>query len=158
MVNMDNAENAKNAKFFVCEICDFKCCKYSEWVRHTTTRKHKNDNKMVKNGNYFEPKNAEFKCTCGNSYKHQSGLSRHKRACNFEPNKDENFELNNNNNSNMMSSFTISPELIVELIKDNKEMKQIILEQNNTIQSLVVNGITNINNIITFRDLLANIK
>ena len=148
--NADNAKNAKNAKKHYCEICDFKCSKQSNYIVHLNTRKHKNaenDNKMVTNDNCFTPKNAEFKCTCGNSYKHQSGLSRHKRACNFEPNKEEKFESNSNNNSNMMSSFTISPELIVELIKDNKEMKQIILEQNNTIQSLVVNGITNINNI-----------
>ena len=33
----------------------------------------------------------------------------------------------------------------MELIKDNKEMKQIILEQNNTINNLVKNGITNNN-------------
>ena len=150
MVNMDKLKMPKNAEIFVCDFCDFKCSKQSNYIVHLNTRKHKNaenDNKMVTNGNYFEPKNAEFKCTCGNSYKHQSGLSRHKRACNFEPNKDEKIESNSNNNSNMMSSFTISPELIVELIKDNKEMKQIILEQNNTIQSLVVNGITNISNI-----------
>jgi hypothetical protein len=34
----------------------------------------------------------------------------------------------------------------MELIKDNKEMKQIILEQNNTINNLVKNGITNNSN------------
>jgi hypothetical protein len=33
----------------------------------------------------------------------------------------------------------------MELIKDNKEMKQIMLEQNNTIHNLVKNGITNTN-------------
>jgi hypothetical protein len=38
----------------------------------------------------------------------------------------------------------------MELIKDNKEMKQIILEQNNTISNLVKNGVvTNNNNTIT---------
>jgi hypothetical protein len=34
----------------------------------------------------------------------------------------------------------------MELIKDNKEMKQIILEQNNTISNLVKNGIVTNNN------------
>ena len=38
----------------------------------------------------------------------------------------------------------------MELIKDNKEMKQIILEQNKTINNLVKNGITkNSNNTYT---------
>ena len=43
-------------------------------------------------------------------------------------------------------SNMITTELVMELIKDNKEMKQIILEQNNTISSLVKNGISNNNN------------
>ena len=34
----------------------------------------------------------------------------------------------------------------MELIKDNKEMKQIILEQNNTINNLVKNGTNQANN------------
>lgn len=37
----------------------------------------------------------------------------------------------------------ITSELIMELIQDNKEMKQIIMEQNATIHSLVKNGTTN---------------
>jgi hypothetical protein len=44
----------------------------------------------------------------------------------------------------------ITKDLIMELMKDNKEMKQIILDQNNTINNLVKNGIitnnTSINN------------
>ena len=42
----------------------------------------------------------------------------------------------------------ITTELILELIKNNKEMKNIILEQNNTINNLVQNG-TNSNNTTT---------
>jgi hypothetical protein len=40
----------------------------------------------------------------------------------------------------------ITTELVMELIKDNKEMKQIILEQNNTISNLVKNGVSQANN------------
>jgi hypothetical protein len=44
----------------------------------------------------------------------------------------------------------------MELIKDNKDMKQIILEQNNTINNLVKNGITN--NISTNTNCMNNNK
>ncbi len=36
---MENAETPKNA-CFCCNICDFKCIKKSEWIRHVNTIKH----------------------------------------------------------------------------------------------------------------------
>jgi len=52
----------------------------------------------------------------------------------------ENYDVNK---SQDYPTNIITTELVMELIKDNKEMKQIILEQNNTINSIVKNGITN---------------
>jgi hypothetical protein len=42
----------------------------------------------------------------------------------------------------------ITTELVIELIKNNKEMKNIILEQNNTINNLVQKGINSNNTTI----------
>jgi hypothetical protein len=69
-----------------------------------------------------------------------SGLSRHKKKC-------KNVCVDNKQPDNLNATLNlITPELVMELIKDNKEMKQIILEQNNTINNLVKNGInTNVN-------------
>lgn len=146
---MDNAKTANHADKFICELCDFKCSKYSNFVCHINTKKHlmlTNDNPLVTNDNQKMPKNAEYKCNCGNIYKYLSGLSRHKKTCNLtnEPTTEDSFTS---------SKFNfITPELIMELIKDNKEMKQIILEQNSTIleqnstiNNLVKNGISNTN-------------
>jgi excinuclease UvrABC nuclease subunit len=74
MVKMDNENIPKNAvkcPIYYCDICDFKCCKYSNFKTHKTTLKHlknENDNKMVKNGNELTPKmpkNSLFSCSCG---------------------------------------------------------------------------------------------
>ena len=62
---------------------------------------------------------------CNKEFKNRSGLWKHKKNCNNDN--------NNTNNSNIL----ITPQVIMELIKDNKEMKQIILKQNNTINILV---------------------
>jgi len=97
-------------------------------------------NTMITNGNYFVPKNAEYVCKCGNIYKHLSGLSRHKKSCNFDEEIKEQ-QVTTTNPSNI-----ITTELVLELIKDNKEMKQIILEQNHTINNLVKNGTGQISN------------
>jgi hypothetical protein len=136
---MDNAKMPKNATFS-CEICNFKCSKYSNHLCHIKTKKHSqcaNDNKMVTNDNAEVEKNAEYMCKCGNLYKHMSGLSRHKKHCKIEKDSPPSHSSNLN---------FITPELVMELIKDNKEMKHIILEQNNTINNLVKNGTGQITN------------
>jgi hypothetical protein len=77
---------------------------------------------------------------CSKEYKSRNGLWSHKKYCQ----KVKEQQVTTSNPSNI-----ITTELVLELIKDNKEMKQIILEQHNTINNLVKNGtnqITNCNN------------
>ena len=100
MVTNGNKENAENADKYACEKCDFTCSKYSNYVKHLTTRKHGMVTLMVTNGN----KNAESgsgpgvappppitvllqnTCTkCNKRYSHRSGLSRHKKTCIMKP-------------------------------------------------------------------------
>ena len=115
---------------FYCEFCDYECCKKSSWNQHTLTAKH------IKAKNGLMPANKIYACeNCDMTFKHQSSYCRHKKKCektHITPEKPI------NNQSNM-----ITTELVMELIKDNKEMKQIILEQNNTINNLVKNGTNN---------------
>ena len=78
---MGDKKMPNNAEKYYCEICDFKCSKKSNWNIHLSTLKHINGDKMVTNGDKKMPKNAEFECECGNTYKHRQGLSRHKKMC-----------------------------------------------------------------------------
>lgn len=115
---MDNEKMPKNAENFICELCDFKCCKYSNYISHLYTRKHKlaeNDNKMIKNDNQKMPKNAEiFACDCGNTYKYLSGLSRHKKMCKL--------------NKAITEKNISDKDIIMMLIKEHSELKSLILE------------------------------
>ncbi len=133
---MDNKKMLKNAKIFECTSCMFICNKYSNYLCHLKTIKHSrmsNDNEMEINDNNKMPKNADYTCTCGNSYKYMSGLSRHKKHCNAKE---------------LAEISSITPELVMELIKNNKELQQIILEQHNTLNNLVKNGVnTNTNSL-----------
>jgi hypothetical protein len=114
---------------FMCEKCDFKCSKQSDYERHLLTNKHKTQIKP----NDLTPKNAtQYSCKCGKIYKHMSTLCTHKKKC-----------INKAETPN-----GITPELIIELIKNNQEMKNIILEQNNTINNLVQKGINSNNTTI----------
>jgi hypothetical protein len=72
---MDIIIDAKNAKKYICEKCDFKCSKQSDYARHISTAKHQ----MVHNDTQNYAKS--YTCMCGNVYKHSSGLYRHKNSC-----------------------------------------------------------------------------
>jgi len=124
-------KNAEKCHIYHCDMCDFKCSKYSNFNIHKNTLKHlknENDNKMVKNDNDLTPKmlkNTLFTCTCGNVYKHQSGLSRHKKKCGPNP---ENITMTVEEKIPENNQF--STDLIMELLKQNQEFKELIIEQN----------------------------
>ena len=116
---------------FTCDDCNFRCSKLGDWTRHINTKKHK----IIVEQN----KKELFICNnCEKEYQSRNGLWKHKQKC-VKTN-----QINDN----------ITPEIILELIKnnsnlinENSDFKNIIMEQNNTINNLVKNGITN-NNII----------
>jgi hypothetical protein len=130
-----NDKNApKNAEFLTCKCCDFKCCKKSDWDRHNLTLKHKKNDKRMTNDDKITPKTSEkFVCECGKEYKHRQGLWSHKKKCEsaaFPPTESE--QPSNN--------------IIVELLKQNKEFKELIIEQNKQIMELAKEKNTVINN------------
>ena len=59
----------KSAVILLCETCDFKCCKKSDYMRHMTTRKHQKNDKWITLDDKKAQKNAEhFECLCGKKY------------------------------------------------------------------------------------------
>ena len=127
-------KTSKNIKKFFCEVCDFSCCKKGDWNRHILRPKHINLTKSNKNVTEKTSKNISICDVCSKEYKSRNGLWNHKKKCKEEITQP------------IQKSIIITTELVMELIKDNKEMKQIILEQTNTINSLVKNGTNNITN------------
>ncbi len=138
----NNAE--KNADFFVCKNCDFKCSKLSNYLKHKTTRKHfinENGNKMVTNDKISDSDyyTNQYKCDCGNIYKHKSGLSRHKKCC-FQK------EITSDNTTTDNKSELNKDDIILMLMKENSEFKSIILEQQNMMMKVIENGTHNTTN------------
>ena len=131
MATLSNILGAKMSKtsnnILSCDLCNYKCCKKYNFDRHLLSVKHEKQQKMSKN-----EQNEQYHCceNCGKQYMNRTGLWRHKKTCNAQ------------------YSNIITTDIVMELIKDNKEMKQIIMEQNNTINNLVKNGIVT-NNTIT---------
>ena len=128
----------KSSDNFTCGLCDYSTCRKSQYERHLSTDKHKlNANETPLKQNSSES-SAGHQCICGICFNSRTTLWRHKKTCNGS-------NINANTHANAPANM-ITTELIMELIKDNKEMKQIILEQNNTISNLVKNGVSQANN------------
>jgi hypothetical protein len=106
---------------FICDICDFNCCKKGDWKRHITTRKHINRCKIHTMGDIntsttsIQNISSNYICEkCNKLFKSRNGLWKHKQNC---------YEETNNNTQNLMP-------LVLELVKQNTEFKDLLAEQN----------------------------
>ncbi len=138
----------KNAKNIICEVCDFKCCKQSNFDKHIITPKHKNNEKrykmVKKNANETLDETEQIiVCECGNIYKHYSGLWRHKKNCNFKIKENKNVI----EEENITIETNISDKkLMLTLIQQNNELQKQMLEviKNGTYNT--INNTSNSNN------------
>jgi hypothetical protein len=112
---------------YICELCNYTCCKKFNYNRHLLSSRHSESTKL----NGLATKNEQIEQTyccenCGKEYSDRSGLWRHKKKENCV----NNVILNNDDKND---------KLIEYLMKENKEMKDLILE-------IVKNGTHNTNN------------
>lgn len=128
MIENDSTNGQKSTEKFVCESCDYSTSRKSHYMRHLSTDKHKNtenDSKMVvfDSDSDIEVPKKKYSCACGRSYSYDSGYYRHKKTCTYVP----------PSNTSMSEKHL---DLIIELVKDNKEIKDFLLEQNKQIIEL----------------------
>jgi len=108
---------------FHCQPCDYICSKKQHFVQHCLTGKHKRMTDGL-------PKIVSYACSCGNTYKFKQGLSKHKRSCSLE-------------NTMVEPDKTDSPvsmNLILDILKQNQEFKDLIIEQNKQMMEIVKEG------------------
>jgi len=129
----------KTSPKFFCEKCDFKCFTNTDWNRHNTTAKHlKTTNNNEKNLENFKPK---YICNnCENEYNDRAGLWRHKKKC-FEKK-----EIQENNETKITQyENSITPELVIEIIKQNQELQKQNQELQKQMLEVIKNGTNNTN-------------
>ena len=120
----DKYLGAKRATIYRCDSCDFNCIKKYDYERHLSTRKHLKIHED--NGIGAITGKQSYSCDCGNVYKYHSGLSRHKKTCTHTEPTNANTILDN-------------PSLMVELLKQNQEFKQLLVDQNKQMMEMAGN-------------------
>jgi hypothetical protein len=128
----------KGETTFYCICCDYKCCVKFSYDRHLTTSKHINKSQMKQNGTNKEKKEKKEKkennaCNCGVVYYSRTSLWRHKQKCKLkedyeeeEKTSDEIYELK---------------EIMKYLMKENSEMKNMIMTQHISTQNIMIDVI-----------------
>ena len=119
------AKIAKIANKFYCEQCDYNTSNKYDFEKHIKTIKHKTNTLAIETGDLamnLEEKSQDHKFICSNcnkTYKDNSGLWKHKKRC-MPDISNENIDLTDTN-------------VILHLIKQNDDFKQLLLEQSKTI-------------------------
>lgn len=110
----------KSIKKYECKACVFFCGRSCDWERHIITKKHK-----IRTNNRDKLDNS-ISCECGKKYKHASSLWNHKKKCNL-------LICEEINQSKKIDKKEISMGLIKELIKENGDLRNLLVEQNEKI-------------------------
>jgi hypothetical protein len=138
MVTEGTKSCEKVALKFVCEKCDYRTSKKSSFDKHLLTDKHSvsvaGDTKDATCDKKVA-KSCSLICeNCNKTYTSRNGLWKHKKTC-MPTEKETNIT-------------EISPELIMSVLQQNKELQTMLMEQNKTIIELSKNN-TITNNSIT---------
>ena len=126
---------------FVCEICDFVCCKESNMKKHLSTRKHHGNLMETGLSSKKMPKNAavshDYRCVkCDRNFATNSGLWKHKKVCINAVSA-----TNSNENKEEIAKLTA---LITQLMTQNTELiKKIGATTTTTTTTTTTNNTTN---------------
>jgi hypothetical protein len=132
-----NAENPeKEANKYNCFNCDYITSSKKDYNKHLLTAKHRQDNR--KGENPEKEANHEFICNCGKNYKYIQGLYKHKNFCLVKENIHKNLEQQDSNGTiSVNQAFDKAESLIMEIIKENQEFKNLIIEQQKENKELI---------------------
>ena len=121
METLGNKNQQKSASNFYCETCYYNTSRKCNFEDHILSAKHKktlkgNDLETFISKNQQKSAIVKYSCeNCNKEFKTRSGLWKHNKNCICENNKSEN-------------TIDKKDELIDYLMKENKEIKELILE------------------------------
>lgn len=150
--NIEQIEQ-KLSNLFCCKICDYNTTRRLNYDRHILTDKHKKRAMEPKvysmepniEQNEQNEQSTRFICICGKTYTYSRGLSKHKKQCSYQ--SDKNITYKNE------GDFKALTNLVLEVVKQNKELVTLNSEAQKHNQELTnklveMSGTTNNNTLI----------
>ena len=140
METLGNKFGGDSAAKFYCESCDYSTCRKCHFDDHLISLRHCKRKQMETNGNKIVDKTSVH-CniceTCCKEFSSRSGLWKHKQKCNINIKNDSIINTNNNTINGL------TEQLVIELIKQNKELLEIVkngTHNNNSINTTHTNS------------------
>ena len=135
---------------FYCKKCDYTTCKKNDYSKHILTSKHLNDDQKIPN---VAKKRV---CDCGKEYSCKQSLSIHKKKCSTQ-------KININEKNIIIENDINLKELFKLQLNENKELKDMILEQSKLMMEICKektynNNINNNNNTINSHNKSFNLN
>jgi hypothetical protein len=141
----------KNAEGFICELCDFKCCKLSDWNRHISTQKHLDirQNGPEKRQNY-KCEYCDVICSKLSKWNNHILTAKHIKNKNFPEKRQTIFACKKCNKSYKSRGSLWNHEnrckhiesqhdtLVNRVLSDNLELRNFIIEQSKTIEKIMI--------------------
>jgi hypothetical protein len=126
---MATEKTQKNVKKYICEPCDYNSSNKTDYMRHIKTVKHKNNTLATTRDN------KNYICeNCEKSYNDRTGLWRHRKICTIEHDVQPEAQSIIQGTKLMAGSSDIPIELVLEVIKQSKEVQNVLIEQNKELQ------------------------
>ena len=141
MLTKKSPKSPKVATFFVCEKCDYKCSKHSDYIKHCSTRKHNLLTKLTNVNKIPEDKTTHICSRCNKEYKSREGLWKHSKKCTAAL-PSESTELIIHTEEDISSNEPIKNYIMklveqnMQLSEQNNELKTMFIEQNTELQEI----------------------
>jgi len=123
---MENKLFDKMEKSLICNVCDYKANRHGDFVKHIKTKKH------VKNVYVKEGKKIDFlknECSiCNYITSNKKDYKKHLLTLKHKKNEELN-KLNNEKIINIDNGETNYKELLVDTMRENKEMRKFMIKQ-----------------------------
>ena len=129
----------KVAVIYECLICDYSTSKTSSYNKHLLTAKHQRLTSVDAKGA------TSYQCSCGKDFSQRQGLWRHKQKCmTNDPIIIEDKKVadttTTTNSVEMITLFKQQNDLIIELVRENADFKELLIDQNKQMIELAKNA------------------
>jgi hypothetical protein len=134
---MNNKNQSSELTEFICENCNFVTSNKKDYKRHLSTAKHR---KLA--GIDFTPQETIYECKCGKTYLYKASLFNHKKKCTYEEPQCQEIEEEEEKEEKKDTNEISYKDMFLTMVNENKEMRNMIIEQ----QKLIVETIPKIGN------------
>jgi hypothetical protein len=128
----------KLVKKFHCKLCDYTCCKESDYNKHLATRKHIKTYNYLQNPLEKSPTKSYDCLNCDKKYAFRQSLYNHKKTCKpiAAPSEKETSPQKKEEEIQALSN------IVLELIKSNTDLQKQMMEvcKNSTINNNTINS------------------